>query len=439
MIGAILLIIAILLYFNPRKRYLSYFLYLSFMMNGMQLWTDDIIGMKNMDMAIIYTFVISAYLVLKGNWKIPKWPIKKYYIAVLLAICACVVFSYVHYGLTFFQILQGGRGYLLLFSLPILIQVKVFELRKVLKILLFFCVITSILYILQTLFRTPLMPYGDFQIDAATGLPRFYNSPSNLAFFLTLSFLLPKFFKGNIWIYRILFFTALIATLGRTFITATICTVFVALLLQGKMKKLGVTIAAIFILMTPFYGVISDRFNNEGGTSDFSDIANGNYRYYENGNDGGTMVYRFAWVYERFDYMTKRPIGELLFGLGLVSDSQPWVHQHYNFTLGLGDPETGLISQMHTPDISYGNLLSNLGVLGGIVYLIFVVSLTVFLFKNRKESVFIMISAALMITSSLTSFSSSSLSETKSFALIFMILSILYYKKGNISKGLNLK
>ena len=201
MIGAILLFIAIILYFKPRYRYLSYFLYLSFMMGGLNLWTDTVTGIKTMDMAVIYTFVISAYLVFAGKWKIPKWPIKKYYIAVLIVIVICVLFSYFHYGLSPYQILQGGRSYLLLFSFPILIKANGTELLKVLKILLFFCVVTSVLYIFQIVLKRPLMPYGHFDFDSATGLPRFYNMPVNLIFFLTLSFLLPKFFKGKTWVY----------------------------------------------------------------------------------------------------------------------------------------------------------------------------------------------------------------------------------------------
>lgn len=58
MIGIILLLIAIILYFRPRYRYFSYFLYLSFMMGsyggGFGLWTDEILGIKNGDCAIIY-------------------------------------------------------------------------------------------------------------------------------------------------------------------------------------------------------------------------------------------------------------------------------------------------------------------------------------------------------------------------------------------------
>lgn len=428
MLGVILLLIAIFLFFYPRFRYLSYFLYLSFMMKGLQLWTDSILGVKDMDLAVIYTFAISAYLVFTKQWKIPRWPIREYYIAVILAVTICVLFSFVHYGLSAFQILQGGRNFLLLFSLPILIRIKKKELSKVLKLLLFFCVVTSILYILQIALRRPMMPYGEFSIDQATGLPRFYNSPSNLIFFLALTFLMPNFFKGKVWIYQILFFAATVCTLGRTYIITTITTIFLALLFQGKLKRLGIAIAAVFIILTPFMDVISNRFEGAGGTSDYTDILNGNYRDYSGSGDGGTMVYRFAWVYERWDYMTRRPISELFFGLGLVSDGQPWALQHYNFKVGLFSEDINDIAQLATPDISYGNLLTKLGLLGGLVYLAFAISLTIFLYKEKKDDTLVLLASATMITAFLNSFSGTTLSEPRNFALIFMIMSLLLYK-----------
>lgn len=428
MIGAILLVIALILYFKPRYRYLSYFLYLSFMMKGFNLWTDDIIGVRGMDLAVVYTFIISIYLLSTRKWIIPRWSIRKYYIALIIVVGICVFFSFFHYGLTPYQILQGGRNYLLLFVVPVLIRVQPAELKKILRMLLFFCVITSLLYILQSVLRTPLMPYGEFGYDPATGLPRFYNSPINLVFFLTLSFLAPKFFKGNIWIYRILFIVAVVATLGRTFMMSALCSVLLALLLQGKMKRIGTSLAFLVIAITPFYGLLNDRYEGGGGTSDFTEIANGGYKDYRGDADGGTMVYRFAWVYERLNYMEKRPISEFLFGLGLVSDSQPWVYKHYRFSIGLPSEEFGLPTQLSTPDTSYGNLLVKIGILGTIIYIAFFLSLTIFLYRNRKTDTLMLISVATMIAYFLTSFSGSGFSEVRNFALVFMMLSIIYHK-----------
>lgn len=66
MIGYILLFIALILYFQPSTRVYSIFLYIGFLRKGYQLLTDDVIGVKNGDLAIIYTVVIQGTLFANG-------------------------------------------------------------------------------------------------------------------------------------------------------------------------------------------------------------------------------------------------------------------------------------------------------------------------------------------------------------------------------------
>lgn len=432
MIGYLLLLIALLLYIKPKYRHWSYFLYLSFMMGyggGFGLWTDDVLGAKNGDLAIIYTFVISIVMIFERQYKIPKWSFVVQYKWFILFLFASVIFSLFYYHFTPFQILQGGRSFLLIFAFPILVNIKQRDFDKVLQLLIKVCVLTSVLYILQIISRYPVMPYGEFDTDAATGLPRFYNSPANLDIFLALTFLKPELFKGRILFYRILFFLALVCTLGRTIIITTILLVFIALFFDGKLKKIGKYVIVIGVMMLPFIGVLSDRFTG-GGASDFSDIQAGNFKEgYVQGRDQGTLLYRFAWVYERYDYIIHRPLGEQLFGLGLISDSQPWVNKHYNFKIGLPNPEgTGAV-QLSTPDISYGNILTRLGFLGGVIYIALIISLLFFFLKRRKVNVFILVSAASIMLLFINSFSGSLMSETRTLTIYFLFLSILFNNK----------
>lgn len=435
MIGYLLLLIALLLYIKPKYRYWSYFLYLSFMMGyggGFGLWTDDVLGAKNGDLAIIYTFVISIVMIFKRQYKIPKWSFVVQYKWFILFLFASVLFSLFYYHFTPFQILQGGRSFLLIFAFPILANVNRRDFDKVLQLLIKVCVLTSVLYILQIISRYPVMPYGEFDTDPTTGLPRFYNSPANLDIFLALTFLKPELFKGRIIYYRILFFLALICTLGRTQITTTILLVFIALFFDGKIQKIGKYVILIGLMMLPFISVLSDRFTGDGA-SDFSDIQAGNFKEgYVQGRDQGTLLYRFAWMYERYDYLIHRPLGEQLFGLGLISDSQPWVNKHYNFKIGLPNLDgTGAV-QLSTPDISYGNILTRLGFLGGVIYIALIISLLFFFFKRRKDNIFILVSAASIMLLFINSFSGSLMSETKSLTIYFFFLSIIFNNKRKI-------
>lgn len=435
MIGYLLLLIALLLYIKPKYRHWSFFLYLSFMMGyggGFGLWTDEVLGAKNGDLAIIYTFVISIVMVFKRQYNIPKWSFVVQYKWFILFLFASVLFSLFYYHFTPFQILQGGRSFLLIFAFPILVNIKQRDFDKVLQLLIKVCVLTSMLYILQTISRHAIMPYGEFDTDPTTGLPRFYNSPANLDIFLALTFLKPELFKGRIIYYRILFFLALVCTLGRTQIITTILLVFIALFFDGKIQKIGKYVIVIGVMMLPFIGVLSDRFTGDEA-SDFSDIQAGNFKEgYVQGRDQGTLLYRFAWVYERYDYIIHRPLGEQLFGLGLISDSQPWVDKHYNFKIGLPNPDGIVAVQLSTPDISYGNIMTRLGFLGGVIYITFIVSLLFFLLKRRKDNVFILVSAASIMLLFINSFSGSLMSETRSFTIYFLFLSFLFNNKRKI-------
>lgn len=60
MIGIFLLIISIILYFRGNKKW-SLLLFISFMTNGLCILTNDVIDIKNRDLAFIYTIVICLY------------------------------------------------------------------------------------------------------------------------------------------------------------------------------------------------------------------------------------------------------------------------------------------------------------------------------------------------------------------------------------------
>ena len=433
MLGILLLLVALILFFNPRYRYLSYFLYLSFMMGysgGFGLWTDAVLGMKNKDLAIIYTFAINVYLILQGKFYLPKLPWVKYYKILAVFIGLTALFSLFYYHFSPYQVLQGGRDYLLIASLPILIRIKPFELDKIMRLLILVVAITSALYILQIVLGRPIMPYnGGGKIDPSTGLIRLYNSPANLSFFLTMTFIAPYYFsKRRISFYRILFFVALVCTLGRTGIFTGIMTVFLALILTGKFSKTIKYGVLIGLLMIPFIGTLSNRFEKGGTDNDLQQIMAGNFDENYQGGGDATMTYRLAWVYERADYLLHRPLLEQVFGMGFISESQPVVHKKYDFKLGLIDEETGLRGQLVTPDIAYGNLITRLGFVGTILYLLFAIHLTIFFVKQRKLHPLFVICSAFTIIMFIVSFAGSSRMEAQSFSFLFIFMSIYISK-----------
>lgn len=433
MLGILLLIIALILYFNSKYRYLSYFFYLSFMLGysgGFGLWTDQILGIKNYDLAVIYTCIINIHLIVNKKFYLPRlnWIIS--YKLLFAFIIACFLFSLIHYQFSLYQVFQGGRSYLLIASLPILVKIKPHEFNRVLQLLIIIISITSILYILQIIIGRPIMPYdGKGSIDPSTGLIRLYNSPYNISFFLTLTFIFPNYFKGPIILYRLIYFCALLCTLGRTEIFSGIMMVLLALLLNGKFTSLAKYSILIAIMLIPFIGTLSKRFEKGGTQNDIQQIMKGQFdENYQSAGDA-TLTYRVAWIYERAEYLSQRPLGEQIFGLGLISDSQKKVHQMYHFKIGLFNNNTNQIAQLSTPDTSYGNLIVNLGFVGTIIYIMFAISLTSFFVKNRNIHPLFIACSSYSIILFIISFSGNSLSQTKTFSFLFIFIPIYVYHK----------
>lgn len=432
MLGFLVLFAALILYPQKKYRYISVFLYISFLLGkggGFGLWTSGILGVKTMDLALLYTFIINSLLLFKQI--LAKKTIQKYhetwfawYKIFLLFLMFSVLFSFYHYHFTLFQILQGGRSFLLVLSLPIFFSLTVKEIQKILEICMWITVITSILYSLQIVAGRPLMPYDDeYGVDGATGLMRLYNEPPLLRFFLIGSFVCPRFFPSNVNIFRVIFFVALMCTLGRTFIFTTISAIILATLFMGKATTSFKTLIVIGILILPFLGIITERFEEGGTDNDISNTISGGATNYSSGD--GTMVYRMAWIYERFDYLLDRPLGEKIFGMGLISGSQPIVYKMYNFKLGLTN-EDGEIDQLGTPDTSYGNMLTKLGFVGMFLYLCFCVSLFFFIYRGRNNMPFLVICAADFVALFINSLSGSQLSEPRNLAIYFIAVTILY-------------
>ena len=393
---------------------------------GFGLWNDDISGVKNVDCAIIYTIFGNATLLIKSQWRLPRLNFVKFYLFFLLFLIFDMLFSIIHYGLSIFQVVQCTRYYVLFLSFPILAACKKSDLEKILKLLLYICFITSVLYILQILlFRAPIMPYSyGWEFDATTGLPRLYNVPENLILFLTLTFAYPDYYKGkiNVNLCRIVFFTALVCTLGRSGIFINLAIIFLTLLFMGLIAKIAKTMIFLFIVLLPFSSIIIDRFSESETSSDMETVITGDFA---NGySNGQTLAFRLAWCYERIDYLTNRPIGEQLFGLGLCSESQPWVKRNYNFHIAIPDESTGERTQLLTNDIAYGNMITRLGFGGSIVYILYILALTNYFWRRRHINVFYSFFCSFLLCSFALSITGNMLSEAKTFVIMFLFFSL---------------
>ncbi len=429
MFGFSLLGISLFLYII-RQHKLSFFVFVTFMLNGWCVLTDTILGYKNYDLAFIY--IISVLII---NIFLDKRKIRYIDMTIITLIVLFIVFlffvirfSYNHYKFTPYQILQGSRASFLILCYFFLRRMEKETFIWLNKAFFYITLVTSILFILEVFYNLPLFPYTMIvKVDDFTGIMRYYNSPPLLYWYLIVTILYPSILNSRLTtIGSFVFSVALIATLGRTQIGMTFGVVLLGLLLKGKANTLLKVLIISGILSVPFMEILNLRFEGKYGndtesevksifSGGIADMANGDY------TDEGTLTYRFAWIYERMLYLSNRPFGESVFGLGLISDSQTeTVQAMYHFNLGLYN-EDGFKQQMTTPDISYGNLLSKYGYVGGFLYLFVWFYLLGFFFIHRKHLDYAFVGFLLVLDLMLISIAGTSVSDQGNLIFPFMI------------------
>lgn len=430
LIGLTLLLTAIALYIFGHKRW-SLLMYVSFLSDGFEVLTDSVIGMKNIDMAFIYTIVILPFSLLyeKNHQKTEDRTLTILVLTMLGFLICSALFSFQYYKFTPVQILQGGRYLLLFMGYFFVVKTKredvLWTIDKIWKV----TVIVSVLYILEVFFDWSLLSYGmEVRKEATTGLSRYYNSPFYLPLCIYIGIFTPRILKTRFRMPGlIILIIAQIATLGRVEIAATFLMVLLGIMLKGNRTQVVRILFVLTILYLPMSEIIQNRFTGTNNSElDVKAVFDGSYKdlTQRNISNNGTLTYRFAWVYERRTYLDSRPLPEKFFGLGLISDSQFYeVLSRYHFHLGLRDPNTGMPLQMKTPDISYGNMLTMLGYGGGTLLMVLWLYIAVQGFRHRREQPFDVVLFLLITGYIIRSFSGIVVSDPGNLIVPFMIYS----------------
>lgn len=378
MLGILLLAVSVILYFSPRKRYLSYFLYISFMFDGYKVLIDPVLGgVKNGDIALVYTFVISLVMILQKKYVLVHDKITKWFVVFVLFLGCSMIFSMYHYDIPFMQVIQGGRFLLLIFCYPILRNMKLQECKRLFNLLARFTVLVGIVDVVQVIIQIPIIPTYEINRDPATGLIRFFNYPVFSIFFLIVCLVKPDYFGKRTKYVLGLLLVCIMGTLGRSLMLITLICILLGLWFQGKRSAIIKYGLIITICALPFSTMISERYvsSNSGTQDDINAVLHGNIELNSYEQIEGSFTYRLSWVLERFQYLEKRPVGEKIFGLGLLSDSSPLSQQMYRFIVNIKFYGSGMVQQLRSPDIAYGTMLAYLGFGGFFVYVMFVYNL----------------------------------------------------------------
>lgn len=386
MLGIIILIIAILLY--PSQKRWSILLFVIFSMQGLRLIPDEVMGIKFLDMAFVYMIAINVYSLIYER-EVPYYlPYEQFFVWALLGFLTCsAAFSFLYYDFSLMQILQGGRHLFLFAAYFFLRKVNREDIEWVIKALFYITLIHAGLYIIQCITKLPvLLVSAKSAMNTHTGEFRYYNYPILMTFYILLALLHPEQLGNKLAKFSILIMAvAIVLTQGRTYIVANAMICLVGILIRGKLTRVAQWAVIGGIAVLPFMDAALTRFTEDKTKNDIAQILSGDFMTVAQTGQlqQGNLTYRFAWVTERYLYLKDRPIGEKIFGLGMISDSQiDVVNRKYRFVVGLSDKEHG-VYQLSTPDIAWGNFLTKFGAVGTILVLAIWITLCIYFFQFR--------------------------------------------------------
>lgn len=412
-------IIAIL----KRNHFLAGLLFTAFITKGLSILPSAAGDLKLTHLSFVFLAVFCLYH-RQSIWVLIRTNAQAKRVAWLVFFFFCsVLFSIFYYDFPALDTIQTGLRYFTFTSFFVYIAITRADYEKLFNLLFYITLITGVLYILQCITGTQLLAYDmeTFDQPLENGLFRFYNAPPLNGLFIIVSLFARQYIPRRFRLVApVVFLLVVLLSNGRSAISVLLLQIIVIAFFTGLKKKNIVALCLFGVVFYSVQGLIFQRFDNSGKTSE--DIAltlKGDFQKaaYQSEN-GYTMLYRFAWVHERFVYLAERPWPESLFGLGLLPDEHPIIQKKYNFKYGLMLPDTYKVAQVRTPDIAWGNFLTCYGLIGTIVFF----SLYFSLFRQlwRGQHPFAKILGAFMLTALLSAFTGTVMSEPYYLANIFL-------------------
>lgn len=436
MLGWVLLLLSIFLYFSRRWKYISYFLYIGFLLDGYGILITPLLGgVKNADLALIYTAIVSVVMICNKRYSLPADAVFRWYYFFIAFLICSVLFSYVHYAIPIYNIIQGGRLFLLVLSLPILVNMSQENVGKLIRVFSTMTIIVGIIDLTQIVLQIPILPSYSIMVDSSTGLYRFFNYPKFTTFFLLVCIVCPDYYGKRTKYIIAMLVVCILGSLGRSAMLITLMSVFLLLYFSGKTSKIVKYVLMILFIALPLFPVIIERFSDGGGgtLSDIHSVISGNVEMVDYTQTEGSFTYRISWLLERFVYLIDCPFSEQFFGLGLISDGSELSRRMYHFVVNIIFYESDMVQQLRSPDIAYGTMLAYLGFGGTIIYMVFYCKMMMAFFREKSKNPYFLVIVVLMITGLGSSLFNDALSNPSSFALHFMLLGILF-KNTRLSK-----
>lgn len=440
------LIVGILLYIIGH-RVSSVLIFFFFCLDGFQLIPESLFNTymgisKGIDFAFIYTILLFLFGLIRYDDFIPNNPLTKVIFGYLVLLFLCIGVSFFYYGIPLVEIIRTSRSFLLVLSYFLLRRLDETQFRKVMYALLYITVFQCILFFFQAILGVPIL------VNAISGgslgpIRRYYNFPKLLYIFTFIALFTPLLTrKQKIWMIPLLLL-GIVLPLSRSAVLIFLFLLFIGFLIKIKKSKHLLKLIPVFLVAVVATGAIVATQIQGRTLNDIQSVMGGEFvdivETVEEGSDpnaeideSSTMIFRMALLFERFLDVIDSDMAIAL-GKGLSVEHSPYTNANFQYMIGLQErakENHGSIIQLHSPDISWSNLILRYGIGGTIVYVIgfFYLSIVIIRQKSIFSTPLFLLSCFIL----LNSFSSDVLFTIVTFLPYFLFFDQTYYQRQTV-------
>lgn len=426
MVQFLLLLFALYRWFHKDR--VTFYLIIQFIIFRCYNWLPES-GIRSDDLALVAVVLTGTISLLKGSVVDRSLARNIGWLIVLVFSIFCISISY--YKLPLNEVISGARHYLFVLCIFDICKMNYNELHLFFKRLFYLNIVACALFIVYTFTHIPI--YHSGYVDdklvrvGFLGLKRVYTFPQLTAFACSYSVFLKGYRSLSGKLCMAIAFACLLCIQSRGMIMNVAVAIALGYLVMNKKSSsksfglLFILLAALFIKETIFSGETGQKTLN-----DFSQIFSGDvFRLGYESEGNATFTYRMTLLVATVYRMIEASWVSLLFGFGFFVE----LPLKKIADLGLLNlaRESWNGYGLFTPDISYVNILCNLGFLGLFVYLRFFVLIakkTYLKIKKEPANKYALISFIYVLYLLLVGLDGSSITYPSSLLIPFLLLHV---------------
>jgi hypothetical protein len=414
------------------------FVFFFFLTKGFNLIPDEWVDLgvpltKNSDYAFFLLLIYLAieFLCNRTFLKIDTFVIL---ISVFFAfLFVCVIYNHYTLGIGWSEIIRTIRYLFFLLAYFIFRTMDKEQLQSLLSGMFYVTVFCSVLFLFQIILdeRILVETFKSNTTFLGITLPRWYNQPDMLSFFVFMSIYTNPLKGIGRKITMTILILALFGAFHRGLSGFFLISIMIGYILQlSHIRRVqilsGMAAIGLFIIIFAGHRIVQSVVYKDIRTIVASkDLLNSDINVHD--LEGATFTFRMAHFVERNQYILESP-KSILFGGALLTEDSKTIDKFFDFKVGLLEELTNQVIQVDTGDISYSILILRFGYVGTFLYLMLYFYLGYYFYKNRNNKY-----GLLSFLFIIMSFGVSLLSDNLAIAITFTtpMISYLIVRKTN--------